>query len=81
MVHELVVNTPKYDKILKPKPIINNITRVPPNPVVMLHGEPSSTQKSSEVQKFNIQENLQYAIIGKFYYGKPDIELRKDIPT
>lgn len=29
-----------------------------------------------------LQENLQYKIIGKFYYGKPDInELRKTIPV
>ncbi|PHT55037.1 hypothetical protein CQW23_03523 [Capsicum baccatum] len=50
--------------------------------LVMLHGEPSITWKSSEIRDLIIQENLQYAIIGKFSYGKPNImELRKQIPV
>ncbi|WMV43302.1 hypothetical protein MTR67_036687 [Solanum verrucosum] len=47
----------------------------------MLHGEPNITWKGSEVKALIIQENLQYAIIGKFSYGKPDItELRRTLP-
>ncbi|KAF3655827.1 hypothetical protein FXO38_14505 [Capsicum annuum] len=54
---------------------------VPFKPVIVMHGEPSVTWKSSEVKNLIIQENLQYAIIGKFSYGKPDVnELRKVIP-
>ncbi|WMV58972.1 hypothetical protein MTR67_052357 [Solanum verrucosum] len=52
-----------------------------PKPVVMLHGESNITWKASEVRSLIIWENLYYAIIGKFSYGKPDImELRKTIP-
>ncbi|KAG5581993.1 hypothetical protein H5410_052620, partial [Solanum commersonii] len=49
--------------------------------VVMLHGKSNITWKDSEVKALIIQENLQYAIIGKFSYGKSDImELRQTIP-
>lgn len=45
-----------------------------------MHGEPSITQKSSEVRNMILQENRQYTIIGKFSYGKLDIqELQKTI--
>ncbi|KAH0638825.1 hypothetical protein KY285_035411 [Solanum tuberosum] len=58
-----------------------SIPKVAPKPVVMLHGEPNITWKSSEVRSLIFQENLQYAIIGKFSYGKPAIkELRRTIP-
>lgn len=46
----------------------------------MLHGEPNITWESFEVKAFIVKENLQYAIIGKFSYGNPDMqELRKSI--
>ncbi|KAH0664937.1 hypothetical protein KY285_026143 [Solanum tuberosum] len=69
-----------YAHMLKPKKINLSILIIPPKPVVMLHGEPNITWKASEVKSLIIQENLQYAIIGKFSYVKPDImELRKTI--
>lgn len=43
MVSQSVVNIPKYAEVLKPKPVINNITKVPPKSVVMLHRESSIT--------------------------------------
>lgn len=47
----------------------------------MMRGDPSITWMSSEVRSLIIQENLQYAIIRKFSYGKPDLkELRRTIP-
>ncbi|KAH0658120.1 hypothetical protein KY289_026868 [Solanum tuberosum] len=50
--------------------------------MVYLHGEPQIIGKSSEVQQMIIQENLHYAILGKFSYDKPDLhELCKVIPV
>ncbi|XP_055801899.1 uncharacterized protein LOC129871059 [Solanum dulcamara] len=74
-------NLTQYATILKPKIINPAVPNVPPKPVVILHGEPSITWKSSEIKLLIVKENLQYAIIGKFSYGKPDVqELRKTIP-
>lgn len=53
---------------------------VPPKHIIMLHGEPIITWKKSKVRTLIIKENLQYAIVGKISYGKPDInELRKSL--
>ncbi|WMV33419.1 hypothetical protein MTR67_026804 [Solanum verrucosum] len=50
--------------------------------MVYLHSEPQIIGKSSEVQQMIIQENLHYAILGKFSYDKLDLhELRKVIPV
>ncbi|KAG5604333.1 hypothetical protein H5410_025825 [Solanum commersonii] len=74
-------STIQYANLLKPKLMNPSIPKVEPKPVVMLHGEPNITWKSSEGRSLIFQENLQYAIIGKFSYGKPDIkELRRTIP-
>ncbi|KAH0713321.1 hypothetical protein KY289_009280 [Solanum tuberosum] len=74
-------NIMQYAQILQPKPMNPPLPKVTPKPVVMLQGEPNITWKASEVRSLVIQENLQYAIIGKFSYGKPVImELRKTIP-
>ncbi|WMV29337.1 hypothetical protein MTR67_022722 [Solanum verrucosum] len=64
----------QYANLLKPKPMVPQITRVPPKHVNIVHGEPNITWKTSEVKSLIIQENLQYAIIGKFSYGKPDVQ-------
>lgn len=55
-----------YANLLKPKCSTCNVERVAPKSLMMIHGEPNITWKSSEVKSY-IQENLQYAII------KPDI--------
>ncbi|KAH0707961.1 hypothetical protein KY290_009561 [Solanum tuberosum] len=74
-------NMLQYAHIFKPKSINPTHPMIPAKPVVMLHGEPNITWKASEVKALIRQENLQYAIIGKFSYGKPDIiELRRTIP-
>ncbi|WMV07616.1 hypothetical protein MTR67_001001, partial [Solanum verrucosum] len=45
------------------------------------HGEPKIVWEEEEVQQTIINEDLQYAMIGKFSYRWPDIqELRKLIP-
>ncbi|KAH0706081.1 hypothetical protein KY285_010613 [Solanum tuberosum] len=70
-----------YVNMLKPK--IQNYTgsKIPPKLVTIVQGEPNVTWKSSEVRNLIIQENLQYAIIEKFSYEKPEIgELRKTLP-
>ncbi|WMV55379.1 hypothetical protein MTR67_048764 [Solanum verrucosum] len=75
---ELIPN--QYANILKPK-ISNPYPHVSPKPVTFIHGEPSITWKSSEVKSLITQKNLQYAIIGKFSYGKPEVqELRRTLP-
>ncbi|KAG5590811.1 hypothetical protein H5410_041325 [Solanum commersonii] len=70
-----------YANILKPQPITPQISNIPPKPVIIIHGEPSVTWKTSEIKTLIAQDNLQYTIIGKFSYGKPEIqELRKTLP-
>ncbi|KAH0699009.1 hypothetical protein KY284_013224 [Solanum tuberosum] len=74
-------NLTQYAKILSPKPTTPLNPKVPPKPVIIIHGEPNITWKTSEVKSLIVQENLQYAIIGKFSYGKPEIQdLRRSIP-
>ncbi|KAG5579372.1 hypothetical protein H5410_049999 [Solanum commersonii] len=49
--------------------------------VAYLHGEPRVIWEEEEVEQMIINENLQYAILGKFSYGWPEIqELRSLIP-
>ncbi|KAH0776299.1 hypothetical protein KY290_007710 [Solanum tuberosum] len=70
-----------YVELIKPKPLISQGPKVPPKPVVLIYGEPNITWKSSEIRSLIIEENLHYAIIRKFSYGKPEKgELRKSIP-
>lgn len=50
-------------------------------PISYLHGEPQVIWDQAEINQMIINENLKYAVIGKFSYGWPDIhELRKAIP-
>lgn len=51
-------------------------------PITYLHGEPRIVWEEVEVMQMIQKENLQFAMIGKFSYGMPEIkELRKIIPT
>lgn len=53
----------------------------PVNPISYLHGEPIVIWKQKEVDHMIVRENLQYAVIGKFSYGWPEIvDLRRLIP-
>ncbi|KAH0669551.1 hypothetical protein KY289_024044 [Solanum tuberosum] len=50
-------------------------------PITYLHGEPRVIWEEAEVEQMIQNENLQYAVIGKFSYGWPDIQdLLKLIP-
>ncbi|WMV42617.1 hypothetical protein MTR67_036002 [Solanum verrucosum] len=47
----------------------------------LIGGIPTISWSASEIQRMNILENLQYAVVGKFSYGAPDInEIRDLIP-
>ncbi|WMV57128.1 hypothetical protein MTR67_050513 [Solanum verrucosum] len=51
-------------------------------PVTIVEGIPRIKWTESEVERMNIKQNLEFAIIGKFSYGWPDLEfLRKAIPS
>ncbi|WMV09736.1 hypothetical protein MTR67_003121 [Solanum verrucosum] len=50
-------------------------------PITYLHSEPRVEWDQLEVEQMIVNENLQYAVVGKFSYGWPDIrELRRLIP-
>ncbi|WMV06919.1 hypothetical protein MTR67_000304 [Solanum verrucosum] len=50
-------------------------------PIIFLHGEPTITWTKKEFEKLTVRQNLQYAVVAKFSYGRPDLyELRKAIP-
>lgn len=54
---------------------------VPMKPISYLHGEPQVIWEQEEVDQIIINENLEFAVIGKFSYGWPEIqELRRLIP-
>ncbi|KAH0761589.1 hypothetical protein KY290_017662 [Solanum tuberosum] len=61
-----------------------NVVEVQPIPMKKLNligGIPTISWSASEIQRMNILENLQYAVVGKFSYGAPDInEIRDLIP-
>lgn len=47
-------------------------------PLVYLHGEPRIIWEEEEVEQMIIEENIEFAVVGKFSYGSPEIqELRK----
>ncbi|KAH0650454.1 hypothetical protein KY284_030366 [Solanum tuberosum] len=50
-------------------------------PIIFLHGEPTITWTKKEFEKLKVRQNLHYAVVAKFSYGRPDLyELRKAIP-
>ncbi|KAH0709069.1 hypothetical protein KY284_010496 [Solanum tuberosum] len=59
-----------------------NVEAVPCKPVQIVDGIPRIKWTEEEVKRMNIMENLEYAVVGKFSYGWPDLEtLRKSIPS
>jgi len=68
-----------YAEKLKPKTF--QYQPIPLKPITYLHGEPQVIWEQEEVNQMIVNENLEYAVIGKFSYGWPDIQdLRKLIP-
>ncbi|KAH0658017.1 hypothetical protein KY289_026765 [Solanum tuberosum] len=68
-----------YAEKLKPK--TSQYQPIPLKPITYLHGEPQVIWEQEEVNQMIVNENLEYAVIGKFSYGWPDIQdLRKLIP-
>ncbi|WMV20831.1 hypothetical protein MTR67_014216 [Solanum verrucosum] len=71
--------TRNYAAILRPSLV--DTKPVTMRPISYLHGEPRIVWEEEEVTQMIYKENLQYAVIGKFSYGMPEIkELRKIIP-
>lgn len=59
----------------------NNPTAISIKPVTILHGQPLFEFIEAEVYQMNMIEGLQYAVVGKFSYGWPELpELRRIIP-
>ncbi|KAH0702751.1 hypothetical protein KY285_017029 [Solanum tuberosum] len=47
-------------------------------PVIYVHGEPTMSFNFLDLESYIQEENLQYALVAKFSYGRPDkIDLRK----
>ncbi|KAH0761354.1 hypothetical protein KY290_017427 [Solanum tuberosum] len=68
-----------YANTLKPTP--SNTKPIPLKPISYLHGEPRVLWDQEDINQMIINENLEYAVIGKFSYGWPDIQdLRRLIP-
>lgn len=42
LIHQQGINLPKFVNLLKPKPVVNNIIRVPPNRLLYSMGKPMS---------------------------------------
>ncbi|KAF3624236.1 hypothetical protein FXO37_31460 [Capsicum annuum] len=74
-----------YAKILQPttqNPQKQSIPAIPIKPIIFHHGEPTVQWSLDEVQRMIIHENLQYSIVGKFSYSRPEIhDLRMLIPS
>uniref|UniRef100_M1D9E2 Uncharacterized protein n=1 Tax=Solanum tuberosum TaxID=4113 RepID=M1D9E2_SOLTU len=70
---------PSYANTLKPRSPQHK--PIPMKQIAYLHGEPRIVWEEEEVEQMIINEDLQYAIVGKFSYGWPDIkDLRQLIP-
>ncbi|KAG5611553.1 hypothetical protein H5410_022834 [Solanum commersonii] len=75
----LAPSGPSYaDSLKQPRAKVKSL---PLKPISYLHGEPQVIWEHEEVNQMIINENLEYAVIGKFSYGWPEIQdLRKLIP-
>ncbi|KAH0636615.1 hypothetical protein KY289_036530 [Solanum tuberosum] len=66
----VVPKGPYADSLRQPQSAIKPI---PLKLLTYLHGEPQVIWEQKEVNQMIINENLEYAVIGKFSYGWPDI--------
>ncbi|KAH0752210.1 hypothetical protein KY285_005358 [Solanum tuberosum] len=58
-----------------------NVEPIPMKKIDIIDGVPVVKWTEQEVTRMNVIENLQYAIVGKFSYGWPEVsELRDLIP-
>lgn len=56
-----------YASLLKANP--SQIKSIPTKPISYFHGEPIVQWGQAKVDQMMINENLQYAVVGKFSYG------------
>ncbi|KAK4337526.1 hypothetical protein RND71_042013 [Anisodus tanguticus] len=62
-------------------PCGDKIPPIPMKPITYLHGEPTIQFDITEVETMIAQQELEYAVVGKFSYGWPEISvLRTSIP-
>lgn len=68
-----------YTAMLKqPK---DQVRTIPIKPVTYLHGEPQVIRDQHEVDQMIVNKNLEYFVVGNFFYGWPEIhELLNLIP-
>ncbi|KAG5606443.1 hypothetical protein H5410_027935 [Solanum commersonii] len=72
---------PLTDKLLRKNKLSKDIAPIEMKADEFVDGEPVVRWSEAEVIRMNTIENLQYAVVGKFYYGWPNMdELRKLIP-
>ncbi|KAH0658682.1 hypothetical protein KY285_027219 [Solanum tuberosum] len=64
--------TRNYAAILRPSPLSSKPVTM--RPISYLHGEPTIICEEDQVTQMIYTENLQYAVIGKFSYGMPEIK-------
>ncbi|KAF3683615.1 hypothetical protein FXO38_00705 [Capsicum annuum] len=69
-----VEKVPKMPYINTIKPSKPQYTPILLKHIAYLHGEPRIVWEEKEVNQMIINEDLQYAVIGKFSYGWPDIQ-------
>ncbi|WMV46852.1 hypothetical protein MTR67_040237 [Solanum verrucosum] len=63
------------------KPTAISVKPLSLKPISYLHGEPIVMWEQDEIDQMIVNENLEYAVVGKFSYGWPNIQdLRKLIP-
>ncbi|XP_049406305.1 uncharacterized protein LOC125869967 [Solanum stenotomum] len=76
-----ITYAPGCSYVEKLKPKATHVQSIPLKPVAYLHGEPQVIWEQDEENQMIVNENLEYAVIGKFSYGWLDIQnLRKLIP-
>lgn len=66
---------------MQKNPTVASGEPIPIKPITFLHGQPLIKWTELEVKRMNLIEGLQYAVVGKFSYGWPELqELRRIIP-
>ncbi|KAH0683331.1 hypothetical protein KY289_021083 [Solanum tuberosum] len=78
---EETLEKPSYTSIFNPSTCTQKSDGKLPlklKPVIYVHGEPTVSFNFSDLESYIQEENLQYALVAKFSYGRPDmIDLRK----
>ncbi|KAH0655463.1 hypothetical protein KY285_030345 [Solanum tuberosum] len=79
--HPTHTNLPRVSYVNSLKPTSLNIKTIPLKLVTYLHGEPMVLWDQEEVDQMIINDNLEYAVIGKFSYGWLEIQDLRRFPS